>query len=40
MDTYDNDPHPYGASWWWDFLYIGLIVGIVLLGYFLPKWLG
>jgi len=40
MDTYDNEPKPYGSHWWWDFIYIGMICGIVLLGYFLPKWLG
>jgi hypothetical protein len=41
MDNYDkNAPEPYGASYWEDFIYIAVIIGTVLLGYFLPKWLG
>jgi len=40
MDTYDNDPKPYGKGYWTDFWWLAMLVGIVLAGYYVPKWLG
>jgi hypothetical protein len=40
MDMYDNDEPPYNSHWWMDFVWIGVLVGVVALGWALPKLFG
>jgi hypothetical protein len=40
MDNYDNQDQPYSPRWWVDFVWIGIICGVVLLGAVLPKLFG